>query len=125
MKYYIFHPMNVTFNHELISDAVMYEKVAVVEAANIEKAYKLAQNINEDYSRNGCRSTSVGDIIQSEVDVKTDHCHIVSGDDFISVPADPWLTYKDHEFLAKLKQELPEDDDEDIELEYSLIEQEF
>jgi hypothetical protein len=119
MKYIILHPMNCMFNHELSPDITMFEPVAVVEADDMEQAFRLAQNdFNPVYASRGNRPTSVGDIIQSEEDCAEGKCHMISGLGFVSLPAGPWLNYKDKDFLAELAKPLPEEEEEEDLPEY-------
>jgi hypothetical protein len=98
MIYTIYHPIDGSLNHHCKPGVYMYEKVYSLEADSLEEAFRLSQNdFNEDYALLGCRSTSVGDIIQSQEDWDNQCCHIVKGIGFQNVP-NTWLTYIDWGF---------------------------
>lgn len=80
MTYNIYHPVGGALNIQCKPESLMYKKVFVLEAENLENAFILSQNdLNEAYASKGIRSTSVGDIIQPEDDVNVRVCHLVCG----------------------------------------------
>lgn len=73
----------------------MYQYVCSLEADTMEQAFRLAQNdFNKEYAKIGVRSTSVGDIIQSEQDYDLGNCYLVKEKGFQCVP-DTWLSFID------------------------------
>lgn len=95
MLYSIFHPLDGVMNHDCQAGLYMYQHVFTLEANSLEEAFKLAQNdFNEQYAALGVRSTSVGDIIQSQADFEANECHLVKGLGFGLVP-NTWLSFID------------------------------
>lgn len=97
MIYSIYHPISGKINHDF--EPQMYEKIFQVEAKSLEHAFMLSQNdFNPEYQALGVRSTSIGDIIQSEEDNLTLSCNLVKGIGFQNVPS-TWLTYFDESYV--------------------------
>lgn len=96
MIYSIYHPLNGSLNSQCKCNTFMYELVFRIECDSLHEAFTLSQNVfNEDYALLGIRSTSVGDIIQSEEDCEKNECHLVKGIGFFCVPS-IWLRFIDH-----------------------------
>lgn len=82
MKYTVYHATNPTFGVPNLPETPFFEKVAEVNAVNIEDAYRLTNNIDRDWTKNhgvkavrkGLRSTSVGDIIIDQESGKAWRC---------------------------------------------------
>ena len=71
----IHHPKNGIINHECCIN-IPLTHVHTVITYDIESAYTLSQNFNEEYAKLKIRSTCVGDIIQ---DCSTNKCYIILG----------------------------------------------
>lgn len=98
MKYKIFHPVGGYMNYNYEPMLYMYELVYTVTADSHEDAFRLSQNdFNEEYASMGIRSTSVGDIIQSEEDAELLQCALVMPVGMDIVPSS-WLRYIDHSY---------------------------
>ena len=63
-QYHIFHSIGVNKFNEVERQPRNY--VGFVTAASLEKAFEYAQNDHVDWAMNEVRSTSVGDVIQSD-----------------------------------------------------------
>lgn len=63
MKHQIFHVVNPSFNEN--DEDLPKELVGTVEASSLEEAFMLSQNLESSWKK-GCRSTSIGDIIQDD-----------------------------------------------------------
>lgn len=95
MIYSIYHPLDGSMNHECKPGVFMYEHVFTLEAKSFEEAFRLSQNdFNSEYADLCVRSTSVGDIIQSQDDSDKLECHLVKGQGFTSVSS-YWLRFID------------------------------
>lgn len=105
MIYSIFHPIDGQLNHNCTCALYMYHEVFSLETDSLEEAFRLSQNDNEEYALVGVRSTSVGDIIQSQEDWEKDECHLVRGSGFQCVP-NTWLSYIDWGVVEKIEDEV-------------------
>jgi hypothetical protein len=95
MVYYIYHPKNGAMNHNCEPMTYMYDMVYKLEANSFEEAFQRSQNeFNQSYADKGLRSTSVGDIIMSELDYQNNRCHLVKGIGFEDVSS-TWISYID------------------------------
>jgi hypothetical protein len=95
MIYLIYHPIGGSMNHFCEPHKYEYTHVLSLEADNIEEAFKLGQNdFNEKYAKLGNRSTSVGDIIQSQEDFQQGICHLIKEIGFEKV-SEAWLSFID------------------------------
>jgi len=74
--------MNYSLYHKTNSN---YELVTTLNASSLENAFKLAQNFNREYAKLNIRSTSVGDILQSEEDSIYGICYLVCEIGFLCV----------------------------------------
>lgn len=63
-QYHIFHSIGVNKFNEVERQPRNY--VGFVTASSLEKAFEYAQNDHVDWAMNEVRSTSVGDVIQSD-----------------------------------------------------------
>lgn len=91
----VFHPVEDSLNTNCKAGLYMYEHICSVEASSYEEAFRLCQNdMDEKYSSLNRRSTSVGDILQSEEDIDNHRCQLVKGTGFLDVP-NTWLHYID------------------------------
>jgi hypothetical protein len=88
MKFSIFHPVNGQMNHDCTT-SFNWDRVAVIRAESLSEAFTKGQNdFNPEYRDMGNRSTSVGDIIQSDEDLKKGVCHMVMGLGFKELPSE-------------------------------------
>ena len=95
MIYSIYHPISGSMNHFCEPAQYEYALVFSLEAGNLDEAFKLCQNdFNEEYTKLGIRSTSVGDIIQGQRDYESGTCHLVKGIGFQEV-SNMWLSFID------------------------------
>lgn len=101
--YYIYHPINGELNYNCQQDEFEYEKVAVVQAVNLNDAFLLSQNdFNEEYCKLERRSTSIGDIIQSKDEFETTgKCHLVKNLGFSIANDNEWLFEDDNSFVEE------------------------
>jgi hypothetical protein len=97
MYFQIFHPKGGVLNTQCKAGQYMYEHICSVEASSYEEAFRLCQNEDERYASLGIRSTSVGDILQSEEDEDNLSCKLVRGIGFSDVP-NTWLQFIDWGF---------------------------
>lgn len=98
MLFSIYHPVGGSMNHDCTPALYMYECVCTLEADSLEEAFRLSQNdFNEEYAKIGVRSTSVGDIIQSQEDWENKECNLVMGVGFKTV-SNVWLQFIDWGF---------------------------
>jgi len=64
-QYHIYHSTGKDRFSEVVDQPRIY--AGFVEASSLEDAYALSQNIDQPWNpTNPCRSTSVGDVIQSD-----------------------------------------------------------
>jgi hypothetical protein len=63
-QYHIYHSTDINTFKEVAKQPRNY--VGFVEADSLEKAFEYAQNDHVDWAMNEVRSTSVGDVIQSD-----------------------------------------------------------
>lgn len=63
-QFHIYHSIGKDKFQEVENQPRQY--VGFVEADSLEKAFEYAQNDHVDWAMNGVRSTSVGDVIQSD-----------------------------------------------------------
>lgn len=61
--YLIYHPVENVLNHNCEIGVYEYTRVATIETTSKEMAFFKTQIDNEEYSKLGIRSTSVGDVI--------------------------------------------------------------
>lgn len=95
MIYSVYHPVGGAMNHDCTPAQYMYERIYSFEADSLQEAFRLSQNdFNEEYAALGYRSTSVGDIIQSQTDWENNECQLVKGTGFQTLP-DTWLRFID------------------------------
>lgn len=95
MKFSIYHPTGGRLNTECLPKAFMYEHICTIDASSFAEAFRLTQNDwDEEYRRIGVRSTSVGDIIQSDNDQRHGACHLIEGNGFKQI-SDDWLHFID------------------------------
>ena len=63
-QYHIYHSTGINKFEEVENQQRIY--VGFVKANSLEKAFEYAQNDHTDWTMNEVRSTSVGDVIQSD-----------------------------------------------------------
>lgn len=97
--YTVFHPVNMLQNTLCEQNVAQYEPVFTIAAKNMSEVFKMCQNgHNQDYDDMDLRSTSVGDIIQSEHDAMDKKCFLIKGTEFEEVSVN-WLHHIDWDFV--------------------------
>lgn len=82
--YEIWHPVGKLTNPLCYTD-LQFVRVATIKAINLNQAFLISQDFNEDYEAFGTRSTSVGDIIVRINEGSADEAFMVRGTGFKQV----------------------------------------
>jgi hypothetical protein len=103
--YIVYIPFGGALNHKCERGVYEYVNVHMLDADSLSDVFAKCQNHNEEYSKLGIRSLSVGDIIYS---VKEREAYMIKGDGYYSVPRTvlSYIDWSNHPEVRDLKEEL-------------------